>query len=104
MRKTGVQQLSRVDIHTEEHRAGFFFPMERALMLFTMSCWDETAAHVSAQRVLCLQSCMDKAPSSPGWGMIEEDQGTAVGLVNTAVMDHWQQVSVQLARGAGSGC
>lgn len=27
-------------------------------------------------------------------GMIEEDQGTAVGLVKTAVMDHWPQVSV----------
>ena len=64
-----------------------------AFLIFTMSCGDETAAHVSAQRVLCLQSCMDKAPSSPALGMIEEDQGTAVGLVNTAVMDRWLQVS-----------
>lgn len=59
-----------------------------------MSCGDETAARVSAQRVLCLQSCMDKAPSSPGWDMIEKDQGIAVGLVNTNVMDRWPQVSV----------
>lgn len=64
-----------------------------AFLLFTMSCGDETAAHVSAQRVLCLQSCVDKAPSSPGRGMIEEDQGTAAGLVNTAFIDRWLQVS-----------
>lgn len=65
-----------------------------AFLIFTMSCGDETAAHVSAQRVLCLQSCMDKASSSPGRGMIEEDQGTAVGLVNTDFIDLWLQVSV----------
>ena len=29
-----------------------------------------------------------------GWGMIEEDQGTAVELVNTAVIDCSLQVSV----------
>ncbi|KAI4821261.1 hypothetical protein KUCAC02_029203 [Chaenocephalus aceratus] len=58
-----------------------------------MSCGDETAAHISAHRLLCLQSCIDKAPSSSGWGMIEEDQDTVVGLVNTAVMDCWPKVS-----------
>lgn len=56
-----------------------------AFLLFTMSRGDEPAAHVSAHRVLCLQSCVDKAPSSPGRGMMEQDQSTAVGLVHTAV-------------------
>lgn len=51
-------------------------------------------AHVSAQRVLCLQSCMDKAPSCAGRRMMEEDQGTAVGLVNAAGVDRRPQVSV----------
>lgn len=56
-----------------------------------MSCGDKTAARVPAQRVLCLQSRMNKAPSSPDRGAIEEDQGVAVGLVNTAVRDRWPQ-------------
>lgn len=77
----------------QEHKAGLF-PMERSFLSFTMRYGDETAAHVSAQTVLCLQSCMDKAPSSPGWGMIEEDQGTAVKLVHTAVIDCCLQVPV----------
>lgn len=54
----------------------------------------ETAAHVSAQRTLSLQGCTDKAPSSPGRGVIEEDQGRAVGVVNTAVTDRRLQVSL----------
>lgn len=67
-----------------------------------MNCQDETAAHVSAQRVLCLQSCMDKAPSSPGWGMIEEDQGTEVGLVNTAGY-RLLAIGFRFSQRAGSG-
>lgn len=59
-----------------------------------MSCEDETAAHVPAQRLLCLQSSMDKAPSSPDRGLIEGDQGSAVGRVNTAVTERRPQVSV----------
>lgn len=85
MRKTGVLEKSRyTPRETQSRFVSHGKSSSLAFLLFTMSCRNETAAHVSAQRVLCLQSCVDKAPSSLGWGTIEEDQGTVVGLVNTA--------------------
>lgn len=71
-----------IDIHTEEHKSRFVShgkSSSLAFLLFTMSCRDETAAHVSAQRVLCLQSCMDKAPSSPSRGYDRGGSGRSGG-------------------------
>lgn len=53
-----------------------------ARLLFTMNRGDETATYLATQTVLCIVSCAEQVPSSPRRGVIEEDQGTARGLVS----------------------
>lgn len=94
LRKTGVQDLGTVDLQMEWYKAGLF-PMERAVV--RLFCYLQWAVGMKQQLmcqhcVLWFQSCVDKAPSSEGWGMTVEDQSTAVWLVNTAVIDRWLPV------------
>lgn len=93
-RRTALEK-GRYTVQPQEHKAGLF-PMERArVWLFCYLQWD-----VGMKQRLMYQHrgcCVFRAARTKPLhlqvrGMIEEDQGTAVGLVNT--MDRWPQVSV----------